>query len=77
MCRDALGYIVHHKIRLTPENITNPEIALNWEHLSYECKACHDRHDGHGVGRRTSLTVVFDDNGDPISINPAHERDRL
>ena len=77
ICQTNLGYIVHHKIILTPDNINDPDIALNWEHLSYECKACHDQHEGHGVGSLTSLVCIFDDDGNPIGIDPAHECDRL
>ena len=36
------GYIVHHIEHLTPENINNPEVTLNWENLEYVCKECHD-----------------------------------
>lgn len=32
---------VHHKIKLTPENINNPEITLNWSNLIALCKDCH------------------------------------
>lgn len=32
---------VHHKIHLTPENISRPEIALNWRNLIALCKDCH------------------------------------
>lgn len=32
---------VHHKKKLTPENLSNPEIALNWENLEALCKDCH------------------------------------
>ena len=32
---------VHHKIHLTPENINQPEIALNWRNLIALCKDCH------------------------------------
>lgn len=77
VCRRKLGYIVHHKITLTPENILDPEISLNWDLLSYECKDCHDQHEGHGVGCRTSLVCDFDDDGNPIAIRPEHERYRL
>lgn len=35
------GDEVHHKIRLTPENINDPTIALNWENLILLCKPCH------------------------------------
>ena len=32
---------VHHKIRLTPENLSDPSIALNWENLQALCKKHH------------------------------------
>lgn len=32
---------VHHKIKLTPENLKDPAIALNWENLEALCTACH------------------------------------
>ena len=35
------GDEVHHKIKLTPENITDPAIALNWDNLELLCKDCH------------------------------------
>lgn len=35
------GEEVHHRTRLTPENIQNPKIALNWENLELLCKDCH------------------------------------
>jgi len=50
------GYIVHHIEHLTPENINDPEVTLNWDKLKYECKECHDKHDGHGVGREIEVT---------------------
>ena len=33
---------VHHKIELTPENIGDPNITLNWANLQLLCKDCHD-----------------------------------
>ena len=33
---------VHHKIELTPQNITDPSITLNWANLVLLCKDCHD-----------------------------------
>lgn len=41
-CNDP-GYIVHHKITLTPSNIDNPDITLNWIHLEYLCLKCHNK----------------------------------
>ena len=44
------GYIVHHKILLTTQNINNPNITLNHEHLEYVCLDCHNKeHHGSGV----------------------------
>ena len=37
------GDEVHHKIRLTPENINDPNISLNWENLEMLCKECHEK----------------------------------
>ena len=33
--------IVHHKIQITPENITDPTITLNWGNLQCVCRDCH------------------------------------
>ena len=35
------GEIVHHKIHLTPGNITNPDITLSFENLQLVCRDCH------------------------------------
>lgn len=35
------GEIVHHKIFLTRENITNPNIALSFDNLELLCRKCH------------------------------------
>ena len=33
---------VHHRTALTPENINNPSVTLNWDNLELLCKTCHD-----------------------------------
>lgn len=71
VCHEKPGYIVHHKITLTPDNINDPDISLNYDLLSYECKDCHDKHEGHGIGNKgVGLLVVFDENGQPVPKNP-------
>ncbi len=35
------GVEVHHKIRLTPENIDDPAIALCFDNLELLCADCH------------------------------------
>ena len=38
----APGYIVHHKIYLTPDNVNDPSISLNYDNLEYLCHDCHN-----------------------------------
>ena len=33
--------IVHHKIELTPKNIDDPNVSLNWDNLQCVCRCCH------------------------------------
>lgn len=40
------GTDVHHKIKLTPDNITDGTISLNWDNLELLCDACHDERHG-------------------------------
>ena len=40
--------IVHHKVYLTPENINNPAITLNWDNLEALCRDCHEAEHAEG-----------------------------
>lgn len=35
------GDIVHHKIHLSPENIDDPRITMDWSNLQLLCRDCH------------------------------------
>jgi 5-methylcytosine-specific restriction endonuclease McrA len=35
------GDAVHHKVHLTPENVNDPSISLNWDNLQLLCRDCH------------------------------------
>ena len=35
------GAIVHHQIYLTPQNIGNTDITLDWNNLELVCRNCH------------------------------------
>ena len=35
------GTMVHHKEKLTPENINDPTITLSWNNLELLCRECH------------------------------------
>ena len=63
-CHERLGYIVHHKTELTPQNITDPEIALNWRNMQYVCHECHNEIHDAFTGR---ADIMFDSNGDVIA----------
>ena len=63
-CHERPGYIVHHKIPLTPTNINNPDITLNHCNLKYDCKTCHDAEPEHFIKSR--LLCQFDADGQPL-----------
>lgn len=67
-CHEQIGYIVHHKIMLTPDNINNPEVSLNHDNLEYVCHSCHDKFEGHGLNKSKS-TILFDEDGQPYPAN--------
>ena len=35
------GEIVHHRVILTPENVDDPNVTLNWDNLQLVCRDCH------------------------------------
>ena len=35
------GEIVHHKVHLSPENINDFSISLDWKNLQLVCRECH------------------------------------
>ncbi|KYH30745.1 HNH endonuclease [Clostridium tepidiprofundi DSM 19306] len=58
------AYIVHHKEHITPSNINNPNITLNWDNLQALCIECHNV--VHGKCEACINGVAFNDNGDLI-----------
>lgn len=58
------GYIVHHKIYLTPQNIHDPEITLNWNNLMFLCLECHNEIHG----RQESRKIRFDEEGNLVDV---------
>lgn len=67
ICHERLGYIVHHRIELTPENISDPDISLNWRNFQYVCFECHNKFDGIFVPKSR---IEFDDDGNVIERRP-------
>lgn len=60
----ALGEIVHHKEHLTPQNISNPEIALGEDNLELLCRNCHAL--AHAGELATDSGLTFDDEGNVV-----------
>ena len=46
------GELVHHKIPLTPENINDTNITLNWDNLQCVCRECHHKLHEHRPQRK-------------------------
>ena len=66
-CRKEPGYIVHHRIHITPMNINNPDITLNERNLQFVCKNCHEIIHGYcGMQKNEHREFTFDQDGNPI-----------
>lgn len=52
------GEIVHHKTHITPNNIDDPNITLNWDNLIYLCRECH-----YAVHHRNDRRYTVDSSG--------------
>lgn len=63
-CNDP-GKIVHHLIVLTPENINDPNITLNFELLELLCQDCHNK-EHHGESVVLAEGLMFDEDGNLV-----------
>ena len=66
LCEDCLskgiytpGKVVHHKKHITPENIGEPSITLDFKNLKLVCQDCHAKEHAERVERR----YLFDEEG--------------
>ena len=60
------GEEVHHIIALTPENINDTNITLNWDNLMLLCRSCHEL-----IEEKAKATVDgirFDDSGQVVEV---------
>lgn len=63
------GKIVHHKIWLTPANINNPWVTLDWKNLELLCQDCHNAEHFPTISP-TRKGFAFDENGDLVQTLP-------
>lgn len=61
--------ICHHKIYLTPENISNAEIAYDCNNLEALCQACHNLEHEHFQ----QIGAVFTSSGGVVGVRPTKE----
>ena len=66
-CRKELGFIVHHKKHITPENINDPEVTLNWDNLEY---VCHDCHNKEHFEKQLGIRYTFGPDGQIVPLPP-------
>lgn len=43
----SYGEIVHHITEITPENISDPSVTLNFDNLRLVCRKCHAEEHAH------------------------------
>ena len=52
------GDIVHHKIHISPDNINDSNITLNWDNLQLVCRDCHA-----AIHEKIERRYTVDENG--------------
>ncbi|AWK50482.1 HNH endonuclease [Clostridium beijerinckii] len=65
------AYITHHKQHITPTNINNLNIILNWDNLQALCLDCHNVVHGNNA---TVNGISFDNEGNLIYTAPGQEK---
>lgn len=60
----GLASLVHHKVWITPKNINDPDITLNWDNLEALCMDCHNVE--HMTGKACIDGLRFDKDGNLI-----------
>ena len=58
------GKIVHHKVHITPNNVNDPNITLNWDNLEYLCQDCHNQE--HHAREATGEGLRFNSMGELV-----------
>jgi len=61
----AGGKIVHHKVYLTPANVNDPAVTLNFDNLELLCQDCHNA-EHHGTGP-VADGLAFDEDGNLVA----------
>lgn len=68
--KNGLGNIVHHKTYITPDNIDDVNITLNWDNLECLCQVCHNREHHREDETITASGLTFDTFGRLVRHSP-------
>jgi 5-methylcytosine-specific restriction endonuclease McrA len=60
--------LVHHKLHLTADNMSNPAVSLNPDLLEALCQNCHNN-EHFGSGGAVLSGLAFDNNGDLYELH--------
>ena len=68
--------IVHHKVHLSPDNIDDPSITLNYGNLERVCRDCHAKAhpEIYGSEAERIMRVGFDEDGNVIRKENSDDR---
>ena len=66
-CGDA-ARVVHHRRHITPRNIGDPSVTLDWKNLEALCLDCHNRE--HMTAPGCADGLAFDGRGDIVRVPP-------
>ena len=57
---------MHHRVYLTPQNIGDPAVTLNFGNLELLCQRCHN--DEHHRRVAAAEGLAFDERGDLVAV---------
>ena len=61
--------IVHHKVHITPENLNDPNVTLNFDNLERVCRKCHAKEHPEIYGEIRDPRVGFDAEGNVVNLD--------
>lgn len=74
-CHENPGYIIHHRVELTPDNISDPNVSLSFDNLMYVCHDCHNVIHGNVMQLpERSIRYEFMPDGSPVPVGEAPRR---
>lgn len=66
--RNGIGNIAHHKEYITPDNITDEEVTMNWDNLECLCQTCHNKEHHREEAEVIRDGLTFDSSGQLVRI---------